>query len=184
MPKGIRNIRISVGERHLTHFGGIFLIHWFCKKLRLKWLLQNQIRSLYSYKLYHPAELISAIIYALIVGILRLSKTKILQGNGAFQQIIGLKTYPYSSSLRRFLKRVTPKFIEDINNVHDQLRLKMFYLPRPRTSLLFVFDSTVLTLYGKCIEGAEIGYNPHKRGARSYHPLLCFEYRSRPIFYS
>lgn len=183
MPKGLRNIQITVGEKNLTHFGGILLIHWFCKKLRLKWLLQNQIRPLRSYKLYHPVELILAIIYALIAGVHRLKKTKILQGNGAFQRIIGLKTYPYASSLRRFLKRVNLKTIQDINKVHDHLRLKVFYLPQPRTSLLFDFDSSVLTVYGKSIEGAEIGYNPGKRGARSYHPLLCFEYHSRDFWH-
>lgn len=59
----------------------------------------------------------------------------------------------------------------------------MFYLPHPRTSLLFDFDSTVYTIYGKFVEGAEVGYNPHKRGARSYHPLLCFEYHLRDFWH-
>src|SRR4030065_431963 len=125
MPKGLRILHLSLGERNLTHFGGIFLIH----------------------------------------------------------QFIGLKKFPYASSLRRFLKRVKPKVIQGISKVHDQLRLKMFYVPKPRTSLLFDLDSSVLTLYGKFIEGAEVGYNPHKRGARSYHPLLCFEYNSRDFWH-
>ena len=183
MPKGLRILHLSLGERNLTHFGGIFLIHQFCKKLRLKWYLQKQVSFPQRSSYYHPVELILAILYALIAGIHRLSKTKILQGNGAFQQIIGLKKFPYASSLRRFLKRVNPKVIQSINKVHDQLRLKMFYLPKPRTSLLFDFDSSVLTLYGKFIEGAEVGYNPHKRGARSYHPLLCFESHSRDFWH-
>jgi hypothetical protein len=183
MPKGLRILHLSLGERNLTHFGGIFLIHQFCKKLRLKWYLQKQVPFLQRSSYYHPVELILAILYALIAGIHRLSKTKILQGNGAFQQIIGLKKFPYASSLRRFLKRVHPKTIQSINKVHDHLRLKMFYLPQPRTSLLFDFDSSVLTLYGKLIEGAEVGYNPHKRGARSYHPLLCFESHSRDFWH-
>jgi hypothetical protein len=183
MPKGLRILHLSLGERNLTHFGGIFLIHQFCKKLRLKWYLQKQASFPQRSSYYHPVELILAILYALIAGIHRLSKTKILQGNGAFQQIIGLKNFPYASSLRRFLKRVNPKTIQSIDKVHDQLRLKMFYLPKPRTSLLFDFDSSVLTLYGKLIEGAEVGYNPHKRGARSYHPLLCFESHSRDFWH-
>jgi len=41
MPKGLRKIQIIVGEKHLTRFGAIFLIHWFCKKLMLKCLLPN-----------------------------------------------------------------------------------------------------------------------------------------------
>ncbi|MGA2468878.1 MAG: IS1380 family transposase [Thermodesulfobacteriota bacterium] len=183
MPKGLRILHLSLGERNLTHFGGIFLIHQFCKKLRLKWHLQKQVHFSQRSTYFQPVDLILAIIYALIAGIHRLSKTKILQGNGAFQQIIGLKKFPYASSLRRFLKRVDPTVTQNINKVHDQLRLKMFYLPRPRTSLLFDFDSSVLTLYGKFIEGAEVGYNPHKRGARSYHPLLCFEYHSRDFWH-
>lgn len=59
----------------------------------------------------------------------------------------------------------------------------MFYLPKPRTSLLFDLDSVVFTIYGKQIEGAKIGYNPHKRGARSYHPLLCFEFHSKDFWH-
>jgi len=35
-------------------------------------------------------------------------------------------------------------------------------------------DSAVLTLYGHH-QGARVGYNPKKKGRRSYHPLLCFE---------
>lgn len=175
MPKGLRKLQIAVGEKHLTHFGGIFLIHWFCKKLRLKWYLQTYVKFSQRSGRYHPAEMVLAIIYALIVGIHRLSRTKILQGNGSFQQIVGLKSYPYSSSLRRFLKRIESRTIQGINKLHDSLRLKMFYLPHPRTSLLFDFDSTVYTIYGKFIEGAKVGYNPSKKGARSYHPLVCFE---------
>ena len=172
-----------MGTRNLTHFGGIFLIHQFCKKLKLKWHLQTYVKFHQRSSRYHPVELILAIVYALIAGIQRLNKTKILQGNGAFQQIIGLRSFPYASSLRRFLKRVDSKTIQSINKVHDQLRLKMFYLPKPRTSLLFDLDSVVFTIYGKQIEEAKIGYNPHKRGARSYHPLLCFEFHSNDFWH-
>jgi len=41
MPKGIRILYFCLEERNLTHFGGIFLIHQFFKKLRLKWYLQK-----------------------------------------------------------------------------------------------------------------------------------------------
>lgn len=184
MPKGLRSIQITVGETKLTHFGGIVLIHWFCKKLRLKWHLQNQIRFSQRSSQYHPIELVLAIIYALIAGIFRLKKTKILQGNGSFQQIIGLKSFPYASSLRRFLKRADHKIIQSIIKVHDYLRQKMFHFQSPKTSLLFDLDSSVITVYGKFIEEAKVGYNPHKKGARSYHPLFCFEANSKDSWHS
>lgn len=179
MPKGLRSIQITVGEVKLTHFGGIVLIHWFCKKLRLKWHLQKQVRFSHRSSQYHPIELILAIIYALIAGIYRLKKTKILQGNGSFQQIVGLKSFPYASTLRRFLKRADHKIIQSIIKVHDYLRQKMFQFHVPKTSLLFDLDSSAITVYGKYIEEAKVGYNPGKRGKRSYHPLFCFESNSR-----
>jgi len=183
MPRGLRIVHPVVQDRNLTHFGGIFLIHRFCQKLEIRRHLQKMVRLRQRAGRYHPADLILAIVYALIVGIPRLSKTKILQGNGVFQRIVGLDHYPYASSLRRFLKRAEPATIQDINRVHDHLRRTLFYLPRPRTSLLFDFDSSVLTVYGKSIEGARVGYNPHRRGARSYQPLLGFESHTREFWH-
>ncbi len=184
MPKGLRSIQIIVGETKLTHFGGIVLIQWFCKRLRLKWYLQHHLKFPQRSSPYHPVELILAIIFALIAGIPRLKKTKILQGNGSFQQIIGLKSFPYASSLRRFLKRANHTIIQGVTRTHNYLRQKMFYAQSPKTSLLFDLDSSVITIYGKFIEEAKVGYNPYKRGARSYHPLFCFEANSRDSWYS
>lgn len=183
MAKGLRKLQIIVGEKNLTHFGGIFLIHWFCKKLRLKWFLQKKIQFNQRISDYHPTDLIIAIIFVIIAGINRLSKTKTLQGNGAFQKIIGFEKFPYASSLRRFLKRANPEIIQGINKLHDSFRLKMFYLPHPRTNILLDFDSTAVTIYGKQIEGAKVGYNPGKKGKRSYHPLVCFEYYTKDFWH-
>ena len=35
MPKGLRKIKVSFEEEHLTHSAGMFLIHRFCQKLGL-----------------------------------------------------------------------------------------------------------------------------------------------------
>ncbi|MDW7682371.1 MAG: transposase, partial [bacterium] len=40
-------------------------------------------------------------------------------------------------------------------------------------SITLDVDSTVKTVYGHQ-QGAAKGYNPHKPGAKSYHPLLAF----------
>lgn len=44
-------------------------------------------------------------------------------------------------------------------------------------TVILVFDSTVRTAYGNQ-EGVAVGYNPHKPGRSSYHPLLVFERKS------
>ncbi len=150
------------------------LIHAFCNRLGLKRLLQQALRPGPRYRDYHPAEMLLALLYAMIAGLDRLNATQILQYNGAFQRIVGLPRFPNATALRRFLKRLTPRHIRQLVRLHDQLRRELFGRPRPRTSLVLDLDSVVLVIYGK-LEGARVGYNPKKPGRRSYHPLLCFE---------
>ena len=183
MPRGLRILQPIVGDRDLTHFGGIFLIQRFCRKLKLRANLQKMVPIDQHIRYYQPADLILGIVYALIVGFPRLRKTRILQGNGVFQQIVGLETYPHAGSFRRFLKRTSPETIQGITRLHDHLRRMLFHLPRARTSLLFDLDSSVLTVYGRSIECAMVGYNPRRRGARSYRPLLCFEAHTREFWH-
>jgi hypothetical protein len=174
MPKGLRNLPVAFEEPHLTHFAGMALIHAFCQRLGLKRLLQQALRPAPRYRDYQPAEMLLALAYAIIAGLDRVNATPILQYNGAFQRIVGLPRFPDQTALRRFLRRLTPRHIRQLVALHDQLRQALFARPRPRSSLVLDLDSVVLVIYGHA-EGARVGYNPKKRGRRSYHPLLCFE---------
>jgi hypothetical protein len=174
MARGLRNLPISFEEPGLTHFAGMALIHAFCQKLGLKRLLQRCLRPAPRARDYQAAELLVALLYAIIVGLDRINATQILQYNGAFQQIVGLPRFPDATTLRRFLRRLQPRHIRQLVRLHDQLREALFAQPRPRSSLVFDLDSVVLVIYGHA-EGARVGYNPKKPGRRSYHPLLCFE---------
>ena len=174
MPKGLRNLPIAFEEPHLTHFAGMALIHAFCQRLGLKRLLQRALRPLPRAREYQSAELLVALLYAIILGLDRINTTQILQYNGAFQQMVGLPRFPDATTLRRFLRRLRPRHVRQLVRLHDQLRHALFARPRPRSSLVFDLDSVVLVIYGHA-EGARVGYNPKKRGRRSYHPLLCFE---------
>ena len=174
MPKGAQKVYFSFDETHIIHFGGMWLIQRFCKKLGLKKHLQNYIRLARRNQDYHPSELILALIFVIIMGLRRINKTEILKYNGAFLEMLGLARFPDQSTLRRFLKRLPPKTIRRLVRLHDSLRAHLFCLPAGRTTLIFDIDSVVITIYGKQ-EGAQIGYNPKRHGRRSYHPLLCFE---------
>jgi hypothetical protein len=174
MPKGAQKIRFSFDETNLTHFGGMWLIQRFCSKLKLKWLLQKYLPQNQLPGSYQSAELILALLFAIIMGLRRINKTEILQYNGAFLEMLGLTRFPDQSTLRRFLKRMSPQAIRTLVRLHDSLRGQLFPLPRKRSSLTFDIDSVVIVIYGKA-EKAVVGYNPKKRGRRSYHPLFCFE---------
>lgn len=65
--------------------------------------------------------------------------------------------------------------------LHDRWRTEMLSRPRRRASVIFDLDTTVLTVYGRQ-EKSAVGFNPKKRGRRSYPPLLCFEGESADVF--
>lgn len=175
MPKGKQKVQFSFDESHITHFGGMWLIHGFCKRIRLKKRLQDYIRFNQRNQVYQTSELLLALMYGIIMGLRRINKSEILQYNGAFLEMLGLDRFPDQSTLRRFLKRLPPKSIRQLVRLHDSFRSHLFALPKERTSLTLDLDSVVIVIYGKQ-QGGKVGYNPKKPGRRSYHPLLCFEY--------
>ena len=46
---------------------------------------------------------------------------------------------------------------------------------------LIAVDSTVTSVFGHQIQGADLGYNPHKPGRDSYHPLLAVDVATRSV---
>ena len=173
MPKGTRIVHFSFDETHITHFGGMWLIQRFCNKLKIRHLLKRYIQAPARNSDYHSSDLILALMFAVIMGLRRINKTEILKYNGAFLEMLGINRFPDQSTLRRFLKRLSPETIRRLGRLHDSLRAYLFSLPAKRTTLIFDIDSVVVTIYGNQ-EKAKIGYNPKKHGRRSYHPLLCF----------
>ena len=174
MTKGIQKIGFSFDGHGLSHFGGMWLIQTFCKNISLRRLIQRHVIVEQKSSDYHSSESILALLYAIIMGLKRINKTEILQYNGAFLQMLGLSKFPEQSTLRRFLARLQPRDIKQLVRLHDSLRAQLFSLPYKRHGLIFDIDSIVLVLYGHQ-QNARIGYNPKKKGRRSYHPIFCFE---------
>jgi hypothetical protein len=174
MSAGPRRFQFEFRDSGLTHFGGLVLFQRFCQKIKLRRHLQHDVSLTVRQGPYLPADLILALMYAIIAGVRRINKTEILQYNGAFLHLLGLERFPDQSTLRRFLKGLAPAPIRQLVRLHDRLRMQWFAAPEPPSSLIFDLDSVVITVYGKQ-QGARLGYNPKKKGRRSYHPLLCFE---------
>lgn len=174
MGYGPKNLAISYTGHNLTHFGGLWLIQQFLRRLNLRWLLQKYVRFPQRNNHYSSSEMFLALLYPMILGLGRLEATHLLRQNGVFRYLTGLSRYPNPTSLRRFLMRISPSILRSLRRFHDHLLETMAAKPSSPTSMIFDLDSTVLTVYGR-LEKAEIGYNPFKKGRPSYHPLLCFD---------
>ena len=173
MRRGPKNLQISFSGNRLTHFGGVYLLYSFFKKIQIKtkfgkYIFFNQRNNQFSLS----EELIS-LIYPIILGLGRIETSHLLKHNGVFQYLTGLPTYHNPTTLRRFLFRLAPAALLKLRGLHDRLLYVITQLSENKNSITFDLDSTVLTLYGTQ-ELARRGYNPHKSGRVSYHPILCF----------
>lgn len=177
MPKGPRSVRVTFDARTLTHYGGVYLLQRFFTRLRLKKSLTKAVRFGQRNTRYSIGEMVLALLYPMLLGLERLESTHLLTHNGVFQYLTGLPVYPNATTLRRFLLRLGQHGLPKVRRLHDGFRARVVAVER-RRRFIFDVDSTVLVVYGHQ-EQARRGYNPTKRGRRSYHPLVCFEGLSR-----
>jgi hypothetical protein len=182
MTRGPRKLRLIFGSTSLTHYGGVYLLHRFFSRLRLKKRLTQQARLIQRNNRYSVGEMLLALLYPMILGLERIETAQLLRQNGVFQYLTGLPSYPDATTLRRFLLRVAPVALPRLRALHDQFLQRMTIMPHRPTRLIFDVDSTVLVVYGQQ-EQARRGYNPIKRGRPSYHPLLCFEGQSKDFWH-
>lgn len=182
MPKGPRKLTITFGAIGLTHFGGVYLLHRFLTRIGFKAAVAKDVVMAQRNNRYTIGELLLAILYPIILGLERIETTQLLQQNGVFRYLSGLPIYPDPTTLRRFLLRMAPQTLIRLRKLHDRFLARMISKPHLPSRLILDLDSTVLVVYGKQ-QGAEVGYNPSKRGRRSYHPLLCFEGRTKDFWH-
>src|SRR6516164_127356 len=149
MKKGLQTLEFSFQADALTHYGGLFLIQRFCNKLDLRRRLKRSLLAAPEWSEFDPVDVILMLLFLLIAGVQRINKSDKLQYDGFFLSLLGLDRLPDESSIRRFLKRLSPEAIRQIACLHDRLRTELFAIPSPRNSLTFHLDSVVLTVWGK-----------------------------------
>ena len=169
------HVFISFSGTTLTHFGGIYLLQSFFKRLKLRKQLHHHLQFPQRNNRYTTSEEMLALIYPITLGLGRIETTHLLKHNGVFQYLTGLPTYPNPTTLRRFLFRMAPLALPKLRKLHDRLLLSMILKPSPPTKVIFDLDSTVLTLYGKQ-EMARIGYNPQEVGSSLLSSASLFQW--------
>ena len=118
---------------------------------------------------------------SIIAGSTALSSVKTVWSDPVLRKIDDWENIPNDTTLSRIFKECRETEINDLQFLNHQLRAQIWEKLKPmhkgafnrRKSYWIDIDSTVKTVYGKQ-EGAEKGFNSHKKGALSYHPQLAF----------
>jgi hypothetical protein len=160
--------------KNLTRFGGTGLIRRFLTRHRIEDRLNKyiQVEGRRESK-YSVGRMFISLLYGIILGYSRPGHMGILYADRVFQKLAGLDGFPHQSTVSRFLSILRVGVSHQIARLNRDLLMKVRRGFECFSTLTLDLDSHVTPVYGKQ-QRAGVGYNPRKKGRRSYHPLLCF----------
>lgn len=167
----------------MTSKAGLIPVVKFLSKLGFGELFQKTIHhEREENAVYSLEDGVLLILTGIIGGAFSISKCALLwSGCNVLQRAAGWLRIPDETTLGRLFKEVGERHISEMETFVHVLRRKIWKkATRSGNSkvglmqtLWIDVDSSVKTVFGKQ-EGVAKGYNPHKKGALSYHPQLAF----------
>jgi hypothetical protein len=177
-----QKLHIEKGARGLTTQAGLIPVAQFLRKHNVSSLIAKILdHERGASALYDAVDGICLTIVAIMGGARSMTGIVTVWSDRVLRRIAGWSSIPDDSSFGRLFKSFTMRHVSEIETVNHALRTRIWrYALRHGRDLIGVrrhlaidVDSTVKTVYGQQ-EGTAKGYNPHKKGAFSYHPLLAF----------
>jgi hypothetical protein len=155
----------------LTAFAGIQIFSSLFASLRLKDRLRRCSAHLNLSTQYSPSSIIFLLIVHVILGFSRLRDIDCYRQDPLILRFLGMGALPSPSTLSRILSQMDASAADKLVELIEGLvieRLTKLKLKR----LSIDFDGSICTTSGHA-EGTAVGFNPKKKGQRSYYPLFA-----------
>ena len=157
-------------DQQLTSFAGAIVFQLLFRRLDLKTRLKSCFPAKSS-AIFGPHLLVLLLIVHLLLGFRRLRDMDYYRDDPVVLRLLGLRRLPDVATLSRALARMGRSSIEKVRHLSSVLVVQALQRERfPRLTL--DFDGSVISTCGHA-EGTAVGYNPKKKGARSYYNLFC-----------
>ena len=184
-----KKIKINKGAKGLTAQAGLIPVVKFLQKHNVGQLIQDTLEHQRgATATYDAVDIIYLPLLAIIGGARSISDIATVWADSVLCRIAGWRLIPDETTFGRLFRTFSYRHINNLEVLNHRLRTRMWRkgLRSGKSKVgaahcLFVdVDSTEKTVYGSQ-QGAAKGFNPHKRGAKSYHPLLAFCAESKEI---
>jgi hypothetical protein len=168
-----KNVKHSFTGTMLTKYAGLSPLMKYINKIKLG----DQLNELFPTIMHNAtkftnAQVIMSIILASFSGVNRLIKIANFTYDSLVMVLLGLGKELNKDVISNRLKELGGRGAYMLHEFKLKLTRKWLQLTQ-LTEITLDADSTVTTVYGNQ-QGAAKGYNNHKKGAKSYHPLLIF----------
>lgn len=159
--------------RNLTNNAGLVNLGKFAEKIGLPGIIAKKLTIKRGGNAdYQMSEVIMMLMMGVLAGAKHMSHLMILKADVAIRKLFGWELFPDASTFGKLFKRFNMVHCHELSEAEAEAR-KRIWSKRWFSRITLDMDSTVIGVSGSQ-EGAEKGYNPEKKGQRSYHPLLCF----------
>ena len=162
--------RLRFEDQELTSFAGVIVFQLLFRRLDLKTRLKSCFPAKSS-AIFAPHVIVLLLIVHLLLGFRRLRDVDYYRDDPVVLRLLGLRRLPDVATLSRALAKMGHSSIEKVRHLSSILVMQALQRERfPRLTL--DFDGSVISTCGHA-EGTAVGYNPKKKGARSYYNLFC-----------
>lgn len=169
--------KINYSSKEVTPHGGLILMQELMNKCGIKEKMEKigmpESTSPNSFK---AIDVVMSFFVSVWCGANNLLQIEHIRYDEALKKIFSLKKIPSHVTIGRFFKKFSWKKNNEFFPEIQQWWFEKIQMDR----ITLDFDSTVITRYGQQ-EGSKKGYNPHKKGRPSHHPIIAFVSELRMI---
>lgn len=162
---------LAFEDHRLTSFSGLIVFQALFARLDLKRRLNHCFRHLKVSPIFGHGVIVMTLIIHLLLGYRQLRDVRYYHDDPLVKRTLGLTKLPDVATLSRALASMDSRSADQVRRLNRDL-----VLDRLATSGLqrvtLDFDGSVLST-GRFAEGTAVGFNPRKKGQRSYYPLYC-----------
>ena len=185
-------VKVAMTGKGLTIYGGLLPVFNFMKMLGLRKSISREINvERGANAKYQIADAIQMIVVGLIAGATAMEQVSAIWQDKVLQRLGGWTDIPVATTVGRIIKRLTFSEIVAFEGLIHYFRARVWKravrsgqkLSSALVEMWIDVDSTVDGVYGNQ-EGAQKGYNPKKKGQRSYHPLMAFVSETKEVLHS
>jgi hypothetical protein len=158
-------------DQQLSSFGGLLVFEELFRSLGLWRRVRSCCSHLREKCSFSMGIVVQTLIVHLLLGYRKLQEVSLYADDPLVLRVLEAKSLPGVSTLSRALNEADSRMVETLRGLLRSLVLERVKELRLRRVTLD-FDGSVQSTR-RHAEGAAVGYNRKRKGARSYYPLFC-----------
>ena len=184
-----RSVKISSTAHGLTSQAGLIPVVKYLDRIGFETTVKRKVAHPRGDNAdYHLSDAVLLTLVGMIGGATSMSKVTTVWADRVLRQVVGWVKVPVETTILRIFKEVSDAQISQFEALTHILRgqhwRRLLRSGKSKVGVQLVqwvdVDSTVDTVCGRQ-EGSAKGFNPKKKGARSYHPQIAFLAESKEI---